>query len=174
MGAKPISVNAAIALLSMKLGGRIWRGKVERAIKVLASGGVLEQGEPTTDWVRPEDLDAIEGEVRRMCAGWYQRRNVAGDFQAWLRQENGEGWPVRLPYERVWNVDEKREIVGEPEIVGCWEWPTARFTGVLVRKGERDGLPAYEYQDEYHADDELIERLRFQWLTGTQHTKGNG
>lgn len=157
-----------MVLLRAKLGSGVRLGKVERVVAGLAKDGRLTGPTGREAWASPGDVDLVEGELRRMRAGWYARRNVRGDADVWLWAGDGTGYVVRVPYERAWSTEQGEELEREATLIGCWEWPTARLTGVMVLVGEEHGLPAYEYRDDDDYMEGVVDWLIEQWMTGAK------
>ena len=100
------------------------------------------------DQILPDDLDRLTGEVLRSITGWYQRRNVRGDFLA-LVLRNGESVPVVMALAYARKFDGRRGVESEavPERVECRDWPTAQLTGYLVKQAEDvNGYPYYVFE----------------------------
>lgn len=171
--ARRITARQALALLQEKIDPALRRGKVERAIKELVKDGRMEKRLAEDGELSPDEYDQVEGEIRRMYAGWYQRRNVKGDFDAWVDTGEGEPYLVRLPYQREWDNERKVEIESEPGMVGTWEWPTARLVGVLRRSGEHEGKPLYYHWDQADVLDKVYDELHAQWMAGRNVPGGN-
>lgn len=142
---KPISLRVARQLIEAKTGIPVKLGRLKRLARGLSYDDRLAPEAVADDKILPDDLDRLTGEVIRNVAGWYQKRNVKGDFLAWVLRL-GDTTPVllSLPYHRTYDPTTHDELVEVPEVVTCWEWPTARPVGVLVKQPEDvDGYPSY-------------------------------
>lgn len=163
-----ISTRQVLALLSAKLRGTVRLGKLERVVSALEKDDRLHGPEGREAWATPDDVDTIEGEVRRMYAGWYQRRNVRGDLEAWFSWAEGERYRVRIPWERAWSTERGEEVLSVPSVVGTWEWPTARLTGCMVRSEDVGEMPSYGWLSVEELGDDERALLWEQWLTGSR------
>lgn len=155
------NMNQVLALLRGKLGMQVARSKVWRAVRDLARSGDIADIHKVHDEYSPEDVDKLEGELWRMSAGWYQKRNVHGDEWAWVKSPAYAGKRLlRVAYERHWDVRQKREVEGLPGRLACWEWPTGTWSGDLVRQEDEDGYPVYLWvAPEGHDRTQYRERL---------------
>lgn len=163
---KLISTRQVVALMHAKLGMAVRLGKVERVIADLEKDERIDGPKGREAWAGPDEVDLVEAELRRMRAGWYQRRNVRGDFDARVDWGDGEEYVIRVPWERAWSTERGEEVLTAPTVVGTWEWPTARLTGALVAATEQDGVVVYHWMGvETFGDDERA-LLMSQWMTG--------
>jgi len=139
-----ISNRQAAELLRRRVDGRVHIGKVYRYVRDLVKLGRLSDGAGDEEGgLSPDDVDRLAGEVWRGAAGWYQKRNVTGDFYAWVDMADGkERRLLPLPWERTWDKETKVENLSPPVRIRTWEWPSARWTGTLVLV-EDDGEGIY-------------------------------
>jgi hypothetical protein len=166
--AKLISTRQVLALLRSKMGSEVRLGKLERVVLELERDERLPGREGREAWASPDDVDLVEGEMRRMRTGWYQRRNVRGDFEAWVDWGDGERYLLRLPWERTWSIEKGEETLNVPNVVGTWEWPTARLTGCLMLATDEGGKPVYHWMSAERFDEDEKRLLTEQWMTGAK------
>ena len=154
---EPISTRQAKVLVDAALGYETTISRINRILRELAARRRLSDEWHANGLLTPGDVDRLVGELWRYRAGWYQKRNVNGDVEAWVL-DAGETWRVlMLPYERTWDNEAKAEVATLAETIPCYEWPTGALTGYLVHKGERYGLPAYEWHSSSRPDEEVAE-----------------
>jgi hypothetical protein len=138
-----ITTRQAVALVSEAVGWPVTLAKVGRVAAKLADDERMSAEYEHDGKLYPEDVDRVAGEVWRMRAGWYQKRNVSGDMDAWVMAKPGTWRLLRIPYERVWHTHEKHEDVTIPQELAIHAWPTGEVTGSLLRVEDREGLAAY-------------------------------
>jgi hypothetical protein len=98
----------------------------------------------TNEWyLFAGEVDLIEGELYRKVAGWMQRRNIKGNYDAWVTGLDGKTRLMRLPFAHVWDAVSRDEVDQIPDSMQCYEWPTGAPSNVLERIADRDGLPAF-------------------------------
>jgi hypothetical protein len=142
--ARGITTRQAVELVSEAVGWHVTLAKLNRVITALADDGRMSVGWVDDGLVYPEDVDRISGEVWRWRPPYWQRRNVKGDYEAWVQGSGGHWRLLRLPWERVWNQAEKREDLAVWTAMEVWSWPVGEVVGALVRTDDRGGLPAYK------------------------------
>lgn len=146
MSSQPISIRQVVALIHAKVDAQVRHGRILRLAQELAKRGMLRAEAIEQDAYTPDDYDRVAGEIHRQRAGWYQGRNVRGDFWAWVERGDGTRALLLLPYAREFIAAEQRESTYEPDVLDCWEWPTAVHSGKLVRVAKSDGYPVYTWQ----------------------------
>jgi hypothetical protein len=138
-----ITTRQAIVVISEALGWPVSIGKLQRVMGELDKDGRLSDDHANTGMLYPEDVDELSGELWRMRAGWYQRRNVKGDMSAWVMAKLGVWRLLRIPYARTWLSQAEREKDELPDEVVVYAWPTGEPVGKLLRVEDRDGVLAY-------------------------------
>jgi hypothetical protein len=140
---KGIAPRVAVELVFRALGRKVSLDRLARTLRHLDRDSRMSESYGKDGLLLPEDVDRAVGELHRMSAPWYQKRNVRGDYEAWVRLGSGEWRLLSLPYARAWNAEARVEDVGVPDRVRIWTWPTAEVVGELVLVGTRYDLPAY-------------------------------
>jgi hypothetical protein len=144
---KGIAPRVAVELVFRALGRKVSLDRLARTLRHLDRDSRMSATYTESGLMLPEDVDRAVGELHRMAAPWYQKRNVRGDYEAWVRLAGGEWRLLSLPYVRAWNAEARAEDVGVPDRVRIWTWPTAEERDELVLVGTRYDLPAYVVQD---------------------------
>jgi hypothetical protein len=144
---KGIAPRVAVELVFRALGRKVSLDRLARTLRHLDRDSRMSESYGKDGLLLPEDVDRAVGELHRMGAPWYQKRNVRGDYEAWVRLAGGEWRLLSLPYVRAWNAEARAEDVGVPDRVRIWTWPTAEERDELVLVGTRYDLPAYVVQD---------------------------
>lgn len=141
--ARGIANRQAVALLERAIGRTVPLSRLSKFINRLHQDRRMSEHWEQTAELLPEDVDRLSGELWKLGAPWYQKRNVQGDFDAWVLVGGTDWRLLHLPFARKWDPVERAESGWVPDRIAVWTWPTALVVGYLVRRADREGLPAY-------------------------------